>query len=178
MNNTVLQTTSAITGSCLMIGCLLLTGCGKNEATGSVMGTSTGAIIGAAVGGKNNGATGAVIGGLLGNAFGSSIGRAADDQEAQEEQERRERLHARRMAQTNNELEDTRAENNRLRAASQKWCSGCNRQSTLLNASSCSSCGDRLIQERLCNACLRTFSPSTGYRYCPYCPTKVVLVGR
>ena len=66
----------------LIIGLIIvLTGCGKHETSGSVMGTATGALLGASLAGKHSKGSGALIGGLVGNMLGGSVGRGADEEE-------------------------------------------------------------------------------------------------
>jgi hypothetical protein len=151
---------------------LLLSSCGKDETTGTVIGAGAGTAIGAAVG---NNATGAAIGGLAGALLGSTLGRASDDEDREVQSEMRERAHAREKAIQNHKINNLEHENRKLK---QKWCSKCSRQVTLTQATSCPSCGGALIHERYCRECLATFSPSSGYRYCPYCPPGTALRAR
>jgi hypothetical protein len=161
-------------GSTLVIA-ILTSGCGKNESCGSVMGTATGAVLGAAVTNSKNRVVGAALGGLVGNLVGGSIGRAADEEEDAERQEHVARIQARRDAATQHEISRIRAENEQLK---QRWCSRCNRQVTLTGANSCPSCGGELIRERYCRECSTVFSPTSGYRYCPYCKRAQALACR
>lgn len=159
----------------IVFGATIITGCGKHETAGSVMGTTTGAMIGASVAGRKSTGTGALIGGLIGNAIGGSIGREADEEERQIEYERNERHHARRHAITQHELDRIKTENRILK---QKWCSSCNRHIDLAGAKSCPSCGGELIRERYCRECAAVFNPQSGYRYCPYCKHGTRLLAR
>lgn len=154
---------------------LLITSCGKHESTGGVMGTATGAIIGASVAGKHDKATGAIIGGLLGNVVGTSVGRAADDEEREEDRARTNRVHARERARHEHEIRRMHQENQKLK---QRWCDCCNREVAISGASTCPTCGGELIQKRICVECRSTFSPTSGYRYCPYCKNRNRLIGR
>lgn len=154
----------------LLIGTLLLSGCGRNEATGGVLGAGTGAALGAIAGGRHAG-VGAAIGALGGYVLGSSVGRSADDDEQVEIQERKERMHLQRQAALERE-------NERLRESTRKYCNNCNKQSMLKNANSCSHCGGKLIYERICPKCAEKFEPQSGYRYCPYCPPGTQLSAR
>ena len=153
--------------ACLALA--FLSSCGKHETTGSVIGTGAGALIGAAV--TKNSGTGALIGGLIGNVFGGVAGRAADEEEREEKREHEARVHARQLA--------TRDHENRiLRQQMTKWCVDCNREATIHGANSCTSCGGNLVHEKFCTRCTTLFSPKEGYRYCPYCKTKILLSSR
>lgn len=157
----------AFSGLCFfMILTLFISGCGKNEHSSSIIGTTSGAFMGASISKKHNRATGALLGGLIGNVIGRTIGQEADAKEEEIIHERCERQHAREKALVQRELEQIRSENKALR---EKWCSICNRQVTLRGANSCPSCGGNLIQERYCRECSATFKPHSGFRYCPYC---------
>ena len=157
-----------------LVGALvLLTGCGKNESAGGLVGGAAGAAIGASVS-KDSG-TGALIGGLAGTLLGSTVGRAADEEEQEEIQERQARIRARQDAEARHKINSLENENRKLR---QKWCNDCSRQVTLTDASSCPSCGGALIRERYCRECTQTFSPASGYRYCPYCKPGTPLKAR
>lgn len=161
--------TGTVYSLCAGFTLLILGGCGKNETAGSVVGTGAGALIGASVA-KNSG-TGALIGGLIGTVLGGAVGRSADDNEREEVEERRERAHARELALRERE-------NQVLRHQLTKWCADCNRKATVVGANSCTSCGGNLIHEKFCTRCTTLFSPQEGYKYCPYCKTKVLLSSR
>ncbi len=167
-----------IVSLCALAGLLILSGCGRQEGAAGTVGTVSGALIGASVAGRHNTAAGAVIGGLAGHLVGSSIGRAADEQEADEVAEMRERAHARHIASANTRAQEIEAENRALRQASARWCADCRRQSTLIGAHSCTVCGGDLITDLMCSKCTRTYSPTSGYSCCPYCRGGVRLIGR
>ncbi len=174
--------TTALLSTTVFAFLLTLCGCGKNEATGSLVGGAAGAGIGAAVCNSGNRGTGALIGGLAGTLLGSTIGRSADDEEREEDQAREREYQARARAQQEarhrHEVARVQAENNTLRQTLNRWCVNCNRQVNLVGANSCPSCGGQLIHERFCRGCAQTFSPTSGYRYCPYCREGVVLSAR
>ncbi len=159
----------------LLLGALFLSGCGKDEAAGGFIGTASGAAIGAAVAGRHDAGVGAVIGGLAGGLVGSSIGRSSDEEREDRDREQAARAQSRREAVRQHELDRIRDENRRLR---QKWCGNCNRQVNLTDARSCPSCGGELIRERYCRECGQTFSPASGYRYCPNCRPGTALRSR
>lgn len=167
------------TRSCsLLMGLLLISGCGRQEGAGSTVGTVSGALIGASVAGKRDTAAGAVIGGLVGHVIGASMGRAADEQEAEELAEMRARAHARHLASLNVRAQEIEAENRALKKANTKWCADCRRQSTLVGAQSCCICGGELITKLVCHECSRTYCPTSGYSCCPYCYGGVRLHAR
>jgi len=159
-----------ITVSILGIALLLplLSGCGKHEAAGSMVGTGAGAIIGTAVAGRNSKGTGALLGGLIGNIVGGGMGRAADAEEQEEAQMRKDARHRQNLAELH-------AENRRLR---DKWCRSCCVQVTIDGARSCPRCGDELIREKYCTSCSTIYSAKSGYRFCLYCREKTVLASR
>ncbi len=157
----------------LLCSVMLFTSCGKNESTGGIMGGAAGAAIGASV--SKNAGTGALIGGLAGSLLGSTVGRAADDEEQEELREHQARIQARQDAAARHKINSLENENRKLK---QKWCNDCGRQVTLNDASSCPSCGGQLIRERYCRECTQTFSPASGYRYCPYCKPGTPLKAR
>jgi len=147
----------------LFITSLFLSNCGKHEEEGRVAGTFAGAVVGAAVSKKK--AQGAVIGGLVGNILGGKYGQEKDE----EKRERKVRIERRRLKQENRELR---------KKLTTKWCSNCSRKVKIRGAQSCPDCGEKLIQEKLCDRCRTTFSPETGYRYCPYCSERIRLKSR
>jgi len=161
---------------------LTFCGCGKNEAAGSLVGGASGAAIGAAVCNSHNRGTGALIGGLAGTLLGSTVGRGVDDDEREEDHAREREYHARVQAQQEarhrHEVARVQAENSALKQTLNRWCINCNRQVNLVGANSCPGCGGQLIHERFCRGCAQTFSPTSGYRYCPYCREGVVLSAR
>lgn len=161
---------------------LTMCGCGKNETAGSLVGGGAGAAIGAAVSGSHNSGTGALIGGLAGTLLGSTIGRAADDDERDEEtvreREHQARIRAQQEARHRHEVAQVQAENRVLKQTLDRWCINCNRHCTLVGANSCPSCGGQLIHEKVCHMCAAVFSPKSGYRYCPYCRSGVMLSAR
>jgi hypothetical protein len=146
----------------------MFSGCGKQEATGGTLGAASGALLGAAVTGRHDHGTGALIGGLAGGFVGSTIGRAGDEKEAAEERATVEMGHRQEVA-------GLKEENLRLR---EKWCSNCGQHVTLSGAKSCPGCGGELIRERYCPTCSHVFSPSTGYKYCPFCKENTRLLAR
>ena len=164
---------------CSIAGLTLTCGCGKNESAGTVVGGATGAIIGAAVSGGHNQGTGALIGGLAGSLLGSTAGRAADDEDREEEhaveREHQSRLRAHQEACHSHEIAHIQAENRILKQTIVRWCASCNREINLVGANSCPACGGQLIHERFCKMCATTFSPKSGYRYCPYCRDGILL---
>ena len=160
------------------MGLLLLSGCGRQEGAGSTVGSVSGALIGASVAGRHDTATGAVLGGLVGHVVGASLGRAADEQEAEELAEIRERAHARHLASISMRAQEIEAENRILKQANTKWCADCRRQSNLIGAKSCSVCGGELITKLVCHECSRTYSPTSGYSCSPYCYGGVRLHAR
>lgn len=170
--------TIIVLAACSLGGLLLLSGCGRQEHAGGTVGTVSGAIIGASVAGRNNGAAGALIGGLAGHLVGSSIGRAADQEEADEQVEMRERAHARHLASVSRRADEIEAENRAIRQANTRWCGDCRRQSTLIGAHSCVVCGGDLITELMCKECTRVYSPTSGYSCCPYCRGGIRLTAR
>jgi len=151
---------------CCML--VLTSGCGKNEAAGSVVGTGAGAIIGASVAGRNSQGAGALIGGLIGNIVGGGIGRSADSDERDEKNARRDARHRQAVAMAHEE-------NRRLR---EKWCCNCSCQVNMEGARSCPRCGYELIREKFCTSCRTLFSPKTGYKFCPYCRDHTILASR
>ncbi|MBM3893574.1 hypothetical protein FJ365_04210 [Candidatus Dependentiae bacterium] len=161
-----------------LLGLVFFSGCGRQEHAGGTVGTVSGALIGASVAGRNNSATGALIGGLAGHLVGSSIGRAADQEEADEQVEMRERAHARHLAAAQRRAEEIEAENRAFKEANTRWCADCRRQSTLIGAYSCVVCGGNLITELMCKACTRIYSPTSGYSCCPYCRGGIRLTPR
>ncbi len=175
---TTTDKTIIILGAVSIMGLILLSGCGRQEHAGGTVGTVSGALIGASIAGRNNGATGALIGGLAGHLVGSSIGRAADQNEADEQAEMRERAHARHLAAAQRRAEEIEAENRAFKAANTRWCADCRRQSTLIGAYSCVVCGGNLITELICKACSRIYNPTSGYSCCPYCRGGIRLTPR
>jgi len=149
----------------LFIFSLFLTNCGKHEEEGRVIGTATGAALGAAVAGRHSRGEGAILGGLVGNIIGGEYGRAKDE----EVEDRKIRKETRKLKAENRDLR---------RKLTTKWCSSCSRKVRIRGAQSCPECGGKLIREKFCRTCSRTFSPDTGYRYCPYCSERVKLKGR
>lgn len=158
-------------GSTFIVSLLLLSGCGKNEGHGGTVGAVSGALVGASLANKRDQATGALIGGLVGNLVGSAIGRNADDEEAAYENKIRERHHARRLAQIEQENEN-------LRQSLRKWCFDCRRKSNVIGAYSCTSCGGTLMTELHCHRCSRTYEPTSGFYCCPFCQGGVKLAPR
>ncbi|MFA5306683.1 MAG: glycine zipper domain-containing protein [Candidatus Babeliales bacterium] len=152
--------------SLVLPAALLLSSCGRQETAGSLIGVGTGAAIGTAVTGHNDHGTGAVIGALAGGILGSAIGREGDEEEEQEERAHQARIQSLRNAEHQRELDRMKAENERLK---QRWCAQCSRKCVLTGANSCPSCGGELIRERYCRECATIFSPTTGFRFCPYC---------
>jgi hypothetical protein len=161
----------------LLLGLTIFSGCGRQEGASGTLGTVSGALIGASVAGKRDTLAGAAIGGLVGHMVGSSIGRAADDQEAAEINEVKERIRARELAATKAHAQEIAEENRRLRQSHTKWCARCWRQSTVIGAHSCTSCGGALISQLNCQSCQRAYSPTTQYRCCPYCRGGIPLYG-
>lgn len=151
----------------------LLPSCGKNEGTGGALGAAGGGLIGNAVAGKNSKVAGTLIGGLLGGLVGGTIGRAADEEEAVDnELKQRERIARRR------EIQCLAEENERLRKKLVKWCANCGCRSEIVGANTCARCGDELIYEKFCRDCKTVFSPQSGYKFCPYCKDHVRLCCR
>lgn len=150
----VLSTTFIIIIGALPL--ITLTSCGKDETTGGMVGAGTGALLGTAVAGRSSRGEGAVIGALAGGLLGSTIGRESD-------RESDNAAHSREVNRLN-------ADRERLRQEALRWCSDCGRQVNLANAQTCPSCGGKLIREKHCNACGRTFHypELLSYRYCPY----------
>jgi len=158
---------------------LALAGCGKHEQRASTLGTVSGALVGASVAGKRDTATGMVIGGLVGNLVGSAMGRSADDDKRAQDDEMRNRIHARRLARERERAEEVEAENRSLRqAAYTKWCFDCRKKSTIAGARCCTGCGGDLVTELSCPRCDRAFSPDSGYNCCPYCRGGIALHAR
>lgn len=166
VNHTEIFAKFGLATLCCML--VLTSGCGKNEAAGSVVGTGAGAIIGASVAGRNSQGAGALIGGLIGNIVGGGIGRSADADERDEKDARRDARNRQAIAQAHEE-------NRRLR---EKWCCNCSCLVTMEGARSCPRCGHELIREKFCTSCRTIFSPKTGYRFCPYCRDHTVLASR
>ena len=167
---------SAVLSALTIFIMLITSGCGKNEAGGTMVGGATGAVLGAAVAGRSG--QGAVVGGLAGALLGSAIGRGADRDDEREDREMAERVQARRLAATKQQLEQAEHENRHLRQATTKWCVKCRKQSSITDARSCAYCGGDLAAELLCRSCTRVYSPQTGYVYCPSCRGGVVLTPR
>lgn len=136
--------------------CLLIAGCGKNETAG----TATGAVLGAAVSGRNSRGTGALVGGLIGN----YLGRHVDNKEEKEEHKQ--------------EVRNLQTQNANLQRQLDKWCENCNQKVVIRGAQCCPDCGGRLVQEKFCERCRTIFSPECGYKFCPYCKTRVLLASR
>lgn len=160
-----------ITSLCLVS--ILFTGCGKNETAGSALGAAGGGLIGTAVAGKKDKTAGLLIGGLLGSIVGREMGKSAD-----EEEEFETKMKDHEQACRRREIDELQEENERLRQNLITWCSNCGRRSEILGAHSCPSCGANLIREKVCKNCSTVFSPQAGYKYCPYCKDRVLLVGR
>ena len=161
-------------GSILLLGMVVtFAGCGKHEASGGAMGATAGAIIGSGLSDRHNRTTGAVLGGIIGNMIGGSVGRAADQEEAEE---RQHEVRVRRERER--ELALREAEARRVQAGLDRWCLSCHRQNAIAGAYRCPSCGDPLIREKYCDGCLTAFSPTSVYRYCPYCHEKRRLLYR
>lgn len=152
---------------------LLFSACGRHETAGGTFGTAAGAIIGSSVAGRNDKTTGAVLGGIIGNMIGGSAGRAADQEEADEQ-----RYHRRLIRERERQITLREAELQRTRNGLDRWCMSCYRQNNIAGAQRCPSCGDGLIREKYCNGCLTTFTPTSAYRYCPYCRERRALVYR
>ena len=164
--NIILKAGSLISISILSVITLLLSGCGKNEATGGTFGAATGALVGTAVAGRHDRATGAVIGGLVGNLLGREVGRSADDEE---EQEKRFVQHQADVKQKR-KLQQLKEENEILRKSYDRWCQDCGKKITLFGAQSCPKCGGNLIRYKYCQECGTKFDAQCGYKFCPYCP--------
>lgn len=147
---------------------LLMSGCGKHESTAGALGAASGAVIGNAVAGKKDKGTGTLVGALFGNILGREVGRTAD----KEAEELKRTANARRAKQIFYELQE---ENHRLRENLKKWCFSCQKKIAIIGAQSCPTCGDTLGHEKYCRSCATIFTPDSSYRYCPYCPRKIVL---
>lgn len=147
-----------------MVGSLvLMSSCGgPKETQGGLLGATAGAAIGAAVAGDEG--EGALIGGLLGGLVGREMGRASDERDQQKE-------HA-------SEIQKLEKEKRALQRELTRWCGTCGRSVRIRGAQSCPDCGGELIHEKFCQRCKTTFSPDTGYRFCPYCKVKVRLKSR
>lgn len=154
-------------GTCsVLIVTFLFTGCGHQETAGGLIGAGTGAALGAAVTGHHDHGTGAVIGALAGGLLGSAVGRSADEDDEHERRACERHIQAQREAAHQRDIERMRAENERLK---ERWCNNCGKKVILTGANSCPKCGGELIRERYCRECTTIFSPTSGYRYCPYC---------
>jgi len=152
---------------------LIIPGCGKNETTGGVIGAAGGGLIGHVVAGKDSKVAGTLIGSLLGGLVGGTMGKSVDeDEEIDNNIKDRERIEHHR------DLEYLQEENERLRRNLIKWCSNCGRRCELVGANSCASCGAGLIHEKFCKDCKTSFTPQSGYKFCPYCKEHVLLSGR
>ncbi len=165
--------TKIISGILGLAFLLLSSGCGRQEAGGSMVGSAAGAMLGASV--SRDPLAGALIGGLVGGAVGGSVGRAGDAEEEHQERRHRERAHARQHAANEQKLAQAHEENRALRKAMKKWCCNCQHESSIIGANRCASCGSRLITEKFCRCCLTTFNARSGCHYCPYCPEGVRL---
>lgn len=141
---------------------IFINGCGPKESQGATVGGVAGALIGAAASEGDPGAT--ALGGLAGAAFGAALGRESDRKDQEHEH--------------NKELRRLEAEKRRLQHQITKWCESCGREYNDANAQTCTACGGKLIREKFCSRCKSTFSPESGYRYCPYCSIKTRLKSR
>ena len=148
----------------------IFSGCGKHEESSGFLGAASGSAVGASVTGGKSKRSGAFIGGLVGNIIGRSIGKEADKHEAEAEHLRREREYAHQKR-----INDLKHENRRLCKATKKWCVGCHEQVNIAGALRCPDCGDPLVREKRCSDCARSFAPGSSYRYCAYCPERVLL---
>jgi len=158
----------------LLIGITtFFSGCGKHETVGGTMGATAGAIIGSTLSNNKNKTTGVLLGGMIGNMLGSSAGRAADQEAAEEEYYK-----ARTLVLREREIAQREAQVRRVQAGLDRWCLNCHRQNSIPGAYRCPSCGDKFVREKTCNGCATSFSPTTSYRYCPYCNERRLLVFR
>ena len=167
--NMLLLKTIGMVGVVMMV----MPGCGKHEASHGAIGTGAGAVLGASLAGGKSKGTGAILGGLIGNFVGREMGKSVDDEVESSE---RRRAYDRRRHQ--NELAQMEQENRSLQRKLDRWCGTCHSKVTIDGAHRCPDCGDKLIREKLCEQCHEHFSPQTQYRYCPYCPRKILLSSR
>jgi hypothetical protein len=105
--------------------------------------------------------------------MGREMAKPLDKEEKQEKKQA-----AIREARFQQEFDDLQEENRYLKQKLTRWCENCRCQCTILGAQSCPDCGATLIREKFCNHCASTFSPRTGYKYCPYCKDKIHLCSR
>ncbi len=159
----------------MLLGCSLfcLPNCGKHESSAGTAGAAGGALVGNALTGGRSKSTGTLVGALVGNLIGREIGREADKQEKEREEDTQRIKLARRER-----VAKIKEENRVLKESMLKWCKTCNHRIRILRAQRCPDCGDRLIQEKFCRCCTRTFVAQSDYRYCPYCPKRVLLSSR
>ncbi len=137
---------------------ILFSSCGKHEASAGTAGAVSGAIIGEAVSSKESKGTGTVLGAMIGNYIGRKIGREEDRKDTGVE----------KVVQKE-EIQELKAENRYLKKNLNKWCDNCRKRVSIAGASNCPYCGTRLIKEKFCKICARSFSPESNYHYCPYC---------
>jgi len=161
--------------SLLLLSALCFSNCGHQETAGTLVGGGAGAVLGAALGGEKHAGTGALIGALGGMVAGGAAGRSADDEDREIEQEYKDRVVAHHQATMQRRIESMEEENEQLK---RRWCDSCNRICTLTGANSCPACGGALIKTRYCRECSSTFSPETGFHYCPYCKPGRQLAAR
>ncbi|MBY0352810.1 glycine zipper 2TM domain-containing protein [Candidatus Babeliales bacterium] len=158
----------------LLLGLIVvLAGCGKHEASGGALGAVSGAVVGNAVSGGRSKGVGTLVGAALGNMLGREVGKSADKQEEDDKLERRIVIQEQRLQEAR--LTRMRLENERLRCQVKNWCANCCIRVTLCDAQRCPDCGDRLVREKCCKRCAGTFEAHSRYRYCPYCPDRVIL---
>ncbi|QQR48811.1 glycine zipper 2TM domain-containing protein [bacterium] len=159
--------------SCQLALLVILVSCGKHEASTGAFGAVSGAMIGNAVSGRNSKGAGTLVGAALGNLLGREVGKSADQDEKDHKIERRVVAQEQRLREA--QLERVRLENELLKRQVKNWCAYCCKRVTLSGANRCPDCGDRLVREKCCERCAGVFEAHSRYRYCPYCPERVLL---